>query len=832
MNKAKGIYKLTMRMAIFHWKRMLFFALCVALGVAFVFAIGNLSQTITSQISGQAKEMMAGDIEVTSYRKFSEKQKQIFQNLKNEGHRVTRTLWFASMVRGENKNFLASIKAIEDVFPLYGSLEFTSPVGKLQPDACWIDESIHLQHNINIGDDIEVGKALLKVRGIITKEPGRVFGGAQFAPRVMISHSMVANTDLIQFGSRVRRSFLVAVKNSQSVEDTLSSLTKSITDTHIDIKSYKGTQRNVENIMERQTFFFLLVSLVTLIVGAVGMGASTSTFLNEQVENVATFRSLGIETSKIFQIYLSICIVVGILGGILGGALGYLINTFGLAYIIEVLELQIDIQSTVYWKYFAEGVLLSIVIAVGINIHKIYALVAVSPMDIFRGTTNVTIKKGARFLNFASMLIAFFLYVYYKSTLLIASYFCAAIIITIIIDLIMIFLALKIFEKLSHFPSFTIRHGIRQLVRQKGRTLIFLISLTIGFSSINTLNLVYASLANGIFSLTSSKVPNLFLVDVLKKQVDDVKNTIQTHQGASAEFSPLIRARLKSINGKLIERKDKLKLTNKEREKYRWRIREYNLTYKDTLNPSEKIISGQFWKPNEQKPHISLEKDFARRAQLKLGDTLAFDIQGRQIVGKVTSIRAIDWTSMKPNFFVIMPVNILQDAPQMFIASFQLKNKEKLASFQKELSKKYTNISVINVGKILKVVENLTGYFLSALKIVAWFCIIVGIIILVGTLSTGHKERMNQVTLLKTLGCRRSQVIFIDMVEFLCIGFITAILSFLISFGLTMIHNYQFDLETSIHYEQLLTLLFITLLPVVVGLAVNWRTYSAKNFRE
>ncbi|WP_372369735.1 ABC transporter permease [Candidatus Uabimicrobium sp. HlEnr_7] len=838
---AKGIFKLTTRIFSYYWKRIVFFALCMALGIAFLFTVGNLTHTITEQVSSQAREILSADIEISSYRLFSEKHTSLFSQLKENGYNKTHIVNFVSMVSGKDDSFLASIKAIENNFPLYGELHIRGEQ-KLAKNQCWIDESIELQFNLHKGDVIALGDNKLTICGIILKEPGRVFNAAGFAPRIMIPYNALQQTKLIEEGkSRVRYSYLFSRSSSYTdsdVQKTIDYLQENIKETYVRITSYKNTQRSVNRIMQRQSYFFLLISVITLLVGTVGMGASIYTFLSEQLEEVGIFRALGIETNKIFQLYLGICMLIGLGGGIIGAILGYILNTLGFRYIIYLLELNLDIQPNVHLWYFAEAIVLSILLTVVINYYKIKNLASVSPMDIFRGEIiNKNLSWKSRAITFVLTATIFFAYVYYKSNLQTAFYFSLTLITVITLTFTMIAFFLKILNwclLLFHSPKFfVLRCGVKQLVRERARTFVFLVSLTIGFSLINTLNLVYTSLTTEVFSLNSSRVPNIFLADVLKKQVQPVEKIINTFTKNEIEFSSLIRARLKSINGKIVQRKTKV--ADEEIEQYRWRTREYNLTYKDKLNTSEKIIVGNFWQEGATQPHISLERDFAQRANLKIGDALSFDIQGIVVSGKVTSIRKIDWLSMRPNFFVVMPSNILSKAPQTFIASFKLDSKEKTVTLQKELSQHFSNVVVINVTSVLKVVEKLMGYFLSALQIVAWFCIAVGVIILVGTLSTGHTERLNQVALYKTMGCRRKEIVCIDIVEFLCIGIITAILSFLNSFGLALIHNYYFELSTTIHYTQFIYFAFIVVLPLLIGMIVNRKIYSAnvmQNFRN
>ena len=355
-----------------------------------------------------------------------------------------------------------------------------------------------------------------------------------------------------------------------------------------------------------------------------------------------------------------------------------------------------------------------------------------------------------------------------------------------------------------------------------------MLSLSLGFTLIQTLNLVYYSLTQEIGSTNSERIANVFLYNVQKQEVTEVTKLAKTYAEYKVDFAPLVQARLTHINGKKITRvKDRKKLSLEERLRYRWLTREQRLSYKDTLNSSEKIIQGKFWKKGEKLVQISLAKRFSESAQIGLNDLLQFDIQGRSIQGRVTSIREIDWLTMKPNFFMILPVKAIQEAPQTLIASLKISDQKKILDFQTKLANKYPNISVINITKIVENVQTLLNYFLAALKIIAWFCVAVGIIILIGTFSVGHQERLDQVALMRTLGCDKKTIVAIDAMEFLSIGIVTSLICSLLSYSLAKAVTYQMDIPFQVYPWQIFEFLFIICLPLFVGTLVNWRTYSS-----
>lgn len=247
------------------------------------------------------------------------------------------------------------------------------------------------------------------------------------------------------------------------------------------------------------------------------------------------------------------------------------------------------------------------------------------------------------------------------------------------------------------------------------------------------------------------RAPNLFLIDVQKGQLAQVSRLTREVSGAPPEAAPLIRARLTQVGSEPVTLKDLRGLTLEERSRQRFLTREYNLTYKDVLHEGEKVAQGRFWLPGETTPQVSVERSFAERLGLTLGTRLTFDIQGRSVEAPVTSIRTIEWMAMRPNFFVVFPEAVLKPAPQVFIGSFSLHDAAKVASYQRELLRRFPNVSVIDAGKALERVSGLLGMLIDALRVLAWFCVAVGLLVMAGTLSLGREERQERHGVLRAL---------------------------------------------------------------------------------
>jgi putative ABC transport system permease protein len=835
------VLPLTWRLYRRNSARLLFFSACIAAGVAFLFSVGNLLSAVDRAVAVRARTLMAADVEIAANRPLGQQTENLLRQLETEGVRSTRITSFASMLHGPKISVpvLASVKAVEQAYPFYGDLRIDPPnfasdfYGK---PAALIDEQLALRYNLKRGSRLQLGRATLIVAGIVRAEPDRGLSAFNLGPRVFVPFDILDKTELVRFGARLRHRRLLAAPASTDPGATARALElrieQQLRDPYIQVSSYAASRPSISRVLKRATMFFVLIALVALLLGAVGMAATMSMFLNEQLETVGILRCLGLGPQAIARIYHGLCFAVGLQGGLMGAAGGWVLSVAALETVKRVLGLNMELSPGFSAPALGEALLLSTTLAVGLNATRVRALAGIAPLQILRERTR-RLPASARGLALSALIGLGLLvaYAYWKSNSIeVARSFAFGLMgaaglvglaVAGILKLLDIVLPLFAAQK-----SLALRHGLRQLARNPARAWVFLFTLSLGFSLLGALAIVHNSLRAEILLGQAEKAPDLFLVDIQKSQLAGVRKMVQSHGSGAAEYSPLIRARLTHINKLPIGKRDPRELTVEQRSRQRFLTREYNLTYKDQLNSSEKIIAGTLWTPGTQTPQISVEEGFAKRVGVGLGDVLRFDIQGRPISASVTSLRSIDWVSMKPNFFVVFPTQVLQRAPQTFVGSFKIRDRERTARFQSDLLAAYGNVSTIDMAAVLKRVQGVLGVLLAALTGVAWFCVGVGLLVLAGTLSLGRRERSESAALLRALGADQATLMRIDAVELVAIGATTCFLSFAVAHGLGWFISQQMDLQLTAAPASAAWIAFAALsLPPLIGLSVQWRVY-------
>lgn len=832
------------RLALRNWGRMLFFSASLAAGVAFLFSVGNLLGAFQASIAGRARELLASDFSVKSNRPFSDKTRKVFKKLRAQGVRTTELIQFSSMLRKDedgSQPFLVSVKAVEREYPLYGKFvtEPPSAVADMFADqGCLIEDAIALQYGLAKGDRVRLGVATLVVTGIITAEPDRSVTAFTLSPRVVLPRALVAKTGLIRFGSRVRHRMLFGLAGTEDPRRAAIAaagrMEAELDDPYLSVTSFAESKPALRRGLERTSVFFVLVGLIALMLGTLGMASGVTTFLNEQIETVGVLRALGASPGDIRRIYSGLCLLIGLGGGALGVIGGWALTVAGLTFLSDFLGLAHEVQATLHWPSLIEAFALSCTLALGVHARHVEALAQLSAGAVLRDRgESLPTSRRADLALIVGIALLLFGYAFTKAdSWRIAMSFTGALAVACAVTMGLIAAALfglERFLRLLSAPAwFTVRHGILQLVRQKRRTLVFLFSLTLGFTLLGALEAVRHSLADELRVSQGLDIPDLFLIDIQKRQVEPVRSIMEKYARTEGKFSPLVRARLTHIAGTPVKKRKSAELTREGRRGQRFLTREQNLTYKDTLRESEKVVEGRFWEPGETTAQISMESWFAEITGISMGDRLRFDIQGRPLEAVVTSFREVTWSSARPNFFMVFPTKTLEDAPHYFVASLGIRDAEKSALFQREVVSAFPNVSVIDISKILDQVQVIMDALLNALAALAWFCVLTGLLVLAGTVSVAHRERRDQAALLRALGFERAGLIAVDAVEFAVIGVLSFLIAGAVATGLGWFLARELDVAFAPDWGILFKVLAAAVpLPVIVGLASNARIYGA-----
>ncbi len=733
---------------------------------------------------------------------------------------------FPSMVAfpKQNATKLAFVRGIQGGYPFYGSL-VTKPASAAieyqQRGGALVDATLMLQFDLNVGDSIQVGLIKMPIAGSIVSGPGSTGISTSVAPPVYIPYRFIDKTGLVQTGSRVEyKSYFVA-----KPEPDYTALAKRIDPIldaeNADLDTHESTGRQLGRRYDNFGKFLNLVAFIALLLGCVGIASSVHIYIKEKLVSVAVLKCLGATRKQSFLIYLIQIAGMGLLGGIIGTLIGLSLQQFFPLLLKDFLPLEIDVS--VALQPLIVGPLLGLIMSVLFALAPLLSTWYVSPLQVLRIQENTSPK--ARRMTFVIMMtilvfLTGFSFWILKNTRF-ALFFVLGILVVFSVLTGIAFLFMRAVKK--YFPNswgYTARQSLLNLYRPNNQTLVLLLAIGIGSFLISTLYFAKDILVAKTSLEASGKTPNLILLDVQSAETKEVAENIKNNDLKVIDNFPIVTMRIQSIKGRPVNdiREDTTSTIN------RWILNhEFRTTYRDSLVGSETLATGE-WNPEfteDDAVPISLSDNVARDAQVVEGDTLVFNVQGVLMKTVVANTRAVDWGRMQMNFSVVFPKGVLENAPQFHVLSTNVPDEKASAKLQRELVKKFPTVSIIDVRQLLLMVQDILDKISWVINFMAFFSILTGIIVLIGSVRTSKYQRVKESVLLRTLGAKSKQILKITALEYLYLGFLGASIGILLSFFASkLLAVFVFNTDFSPSWVPFLVVLpGITLLVLLIGLS-------------
>jgi putative ABC transport system permease protein len=764
-------------------KKLVLFVASIVLGIAAVVSIQSFGETLKETIALQSKSLMGADYKIDSNQPPTEKVVQIIDSL---GGSDAKEISFSSMAAfpktGAAK--LVQVRGMEEGFPFYGLLE-TDPVSAenqyQKQEAALVDATLLLQLGLQAGDSIKIGKITLPIAGALIASPGSNAIFSSIAPPVIIPYRLIAETGLVQTGSRINYDFyFVAPPTMDLVQleknlGTVIDLQDADLDTHISTSERLG--RRYDNFGK----FLNLVAFIALLLGCVGIASAIHIYIKEKLRAVAVLKCLGATKKQTFLIYLFQIAGIGFLGGVIGTVLGLLLQQLFPLFLGDLLT--VDVEMNFSPQVILMGLLLGILMSVLFALYPLMNTLYVSPLQALRvqeEDTSKSIKAGI------VVLLGIFMFIFIFSFWLLKDWryslaFVGGILITFSVLAGIANLFMKSIKK--YFPTswgFVARQSLLNLFRPQNQTLILILAIGVGSFLISTLYFTKDVLLAQASLESNAKNPNMILLDVQTEQKDSVANVIDSKGLRVMDNMPIVTMRLQSIKGRLVNdiRQDTTSTIR------RWILNhEFRVSYRDALTASETLTAGE-WTPevsNTELVPISVSDNFADDAKVAVGDNITFNVQGVLLNAVVGSIRAVDWAQMQMNFTILFPKGVLEKAPQFRVLTTSVPNELASAGLQQDLVKNFPNVSIIDLRQVLTVVEKLLDKISWLINFMAFFSIFTGIIVLLGAVKTSKYQRIRESVLLRTLGAQSNQILKITALEYLYLGVLGSLSGILLS---------------------------------------------------
>jgi putative ABC transport system permease protein len=774
------------------WRRLLFFFACIALGVGAIVAGRSMLQNASVAIAAEARSLLTADVQVDSSRPWTPETLSAIDRIAGPvAEARTETIESPTMLRPADPKregaMMVELKGIDSGFPLVGEFRLANgePVtySLIQNNGAIVSVALLDRLNLRIGDEVKIGNSTFQIRGTIDREPG---GGSGFrvGPRVFIERTAVDSAGLTGFGSRARRKIFFTTpvdKMGKLVRQLREELKNSL----VNVRSYKESQENLSEQFSRAEDYSSLTGLVILVLGGIGISNVTRVFIEQKKKTIAVLKCIGATGSRITVAYLAQVLTMGMVGSLLGLLFGK-----GVLLLIEYVFAD---KLPAYMTYglragaAAQGLGVGILISIFFSALPLLRIRQIRPNVLLREST--VSKRGAidvlRWATAVIVMLGLLLVVSWQAgSIRVGFVFLGGLAVTAGALYLAAMLLIFLVRRTRPLTSFALKQAINSLHRPGNQTRVIVMVVGLGVFLVISIQSLQSNLLREFDLGRSGKIPNMFLIDIQKDQQQGVSDLVEQMTGERPILVPTIRVRIVAINNKEVD------FNEAEMKRNRGPLsREYVATYRPGLESNEKIVAGQFWDPSPSaEPEVSIEESMRGMAGLDLGGEITFDVQGRKLAARVTSIRHVDWRNSRTGFMVLFRPGALENAPQMMVGAFDGPTGElERSRFQRTLVDKYPNISVIDVVDVVRAIERIISNITLAVSFVGAFVLLSGGLILVGSLAMTKFQRIYEVAVLKTLGAKRKMLLKILLAEYGLIGFVAGVIGSLAAVGLSYV---------------------------------------------
>ncbi len=764
------------------WRRLLFFFVCVAIGVASIVALRSVIQSVRAVLATEARTLLAADLLLTSNRPWSPTVFDVLRRRLGEAAVSERvdSVETTTMVRPADPARpmakTVELRAVGPGFPIYGQvvLEGGRPYthALVQNRGAVVRPELLTQLDLRVGDRIVIGQEEFTIRAVVTSEPGRRMGNFTLGPRVFIDYADLMRAGLLTTGSRAQYQILLGVPE-ENVEALRSRLRQDLAEQFVNVRSYRSTEENVGEDLVRAENYLSLVGLVIVVLGGIAVSSVTQVFVQQKVKSIAILKCLGAGSGRIVAVYLLQVMVLGLVGSVLGVGLAAL----AIAAIPEGL-LTASTSMTVTYRLTGPAVAQGL--GIGLLVSLLFAVVPlleirhVKPSLLLRREVIVGPRRDWLRWGVAGAVTA--------ALVGLASWQAASLKIGLSVSVGFVGLAvllhaagrglIRLMRPLATSRWFALRQASLRLTRPGNQTRVILFAVGLGSFFIIGVQSLQRNLLQEFAVDVRADGPDMFIIDIQSDQLPSVSALLTREaQPGTLRLIPVLRARVTAVTGAAV--------TLDSHEDVRGRgslAREYVITYRGHLQPNERILRGQFWGQGARpaSPEVSIEASIHERFGIELGDLMRFDVLGRVITARVTSIRTLDWRdSRNGGFMFVFAPGVFEQAPHMHIAIFKgPANLQARASLQHQMALGFPNVSVIDVREVLETVERLLANVTLAVSVVGALVLLSGCLILIGAVAMTKFQRVYEAAIFKTLGATTRTLASMLVLEYGLLGLV------------------------------------------------------------
>ena len=759
------------------------FIACIALGVMAIAGVGSVAASLREGLAREGRTLLGGDVAFSLFQREARPEEIAFLRTRG-GVSVTASL--RGMARADDGRLaLVEIKAVDAAYPMLGelTLEPKMPIKDLLADHDGIfgaaaDSTLLSRLDLKLGDRISVGSATFQIRSVDVTEPDKLAGGLGFGPRFLVSEAGLRATQLLQPGSLVRWTYRVRLPDYASAASNaariLDDARNVLPHAGWEIRTRDSASPQLERTISRFTQFLTLVGLASLLVGGVGVANAVKSHIDRRREVIATFKAMGATGRDVFAIYLTQVVVLALVGSAIGLAAGaalpfIIVDVFG-----RVLPL--PVVPALHADQLALSLVYGLATALAFGLWPLGRVHDVPVATLFReAVTSLWQRPRWRYLALMALVIAFLVVV------VIGLAYDKRVATIFVLSSIAVFALLRgiaaglmaLARRLPRTQFTMLRLAIANIYRPGALTPSVVMSLGLGLAVLVTITQIDGNLRRQFLAALPERAPSFYFIDIPATEADRFVTFLkQTSPGATVEEVPMLRGRIVAARGVPAENLDPT--TDSE-----WVLQsDRGLTSTGEIPKGSKIVEGQWWGADYNGPPlISIEKKIADGLKLKLGDEIIVNVLGRDISARIGNMRAIDWQGLGINFVLVFSPNAFKGAPHTHIATLTENQPAAAgdAAIVKKVADAFPMVTTVRVREALETIGTVVTNLVLAIRGASAVTLISAVLVLGGALAAGHRHRVYDAVILKTLGATRGRLLGAYALEYLLIGFATAV---------------------------------------------------------
>ncbi|MGP9814158.1 ABC transporter permease [Rhodopseudomonas sp. NSM] len=759
------------------------FIACIALGVMAIAGVGSVAASLGEGLAREGRTLLGGDVAFSLIQREATPAELGYL-------RDRASVSVAATMRGmartaEGASALVEIKAVDRLYPMLGELKLDPPLPLAdvlaERDGAFgaaADAAFLARLDLKIGDRVSVGSAAFQIRSVVASEPDKLAGNVGFGPRFLISEDALRATQLLQPGSLVRWIYRVRLPDNRAddkaAQDFADATRAALPQAGWEIRSRGNASPQLERTITRFTQFLTLVGLAALLVGGVGVANAVKSHIDRRRDVIAAFKALGATGRDVFSIYLTQVLVLATIGSLIGLALGaalpfLIVGTFGKL-------LPLPVVAALHPEELALALVYGLLTALAFGLWPLAQVRDVPVATLFReAATAEAHRPKLRHIVWIGVVIALLLAV------VIGLAYDKRVAIAFVVAAILMFALLRgvaaglmaIARRLPRSRITMLRLAIANIHRPGALTPSVVLSLGLGLAVLVTISQIDGNLRRQFLAALPERAPTFFFIDIPSSETEQFGAFLKkAAPNATLEEVPMLRGRIVAARGVRAE-------DLKPGQDAEWVLQsDRGLTYAAEMPAGSKVVEGHWWpKDYDGKPLVSFEKKLADGLGLKIGDSVTVNVLGRELTATISNLRSVDWQSLGINFVLVFSPNTFRGAPHTHIATLTETGSTVAsdAALIKQVADKFPMVTSVRVREALETVGGVVANLALAVRGASSVTLISAILVLGGALAAGHRHRVYDAVILKTLGATRGRLIGAFALEYMMIGLATAV---------------------------------------------------------